>query len=93
MAHNVSVLGRDFIDGCPVLFREERGLVRLLADSNKCDFTELEEKWRAFRLCVGDADVKLDAMSRLIESDVFADARLFMYGIFIRNSQIGAVIS
>ena len=38
MAYNVSVLGKDFIDGCPELSREEAGLVKFYADSNKCDY-------------------------------------------------------
>ena len=76
MAYNVSVLRKEFIDGCPVLFREEPGLVKFYTDSNSCDYIEFEERWRAFQSCIGDADIKMDAMLQLIESDVFADARL-----------------
>lgn len=79
MAYNVSVLGKDFIDGCPVLSREEAGLVKFYADSNKCDYTVFEGRWRAFRSCVGYADDKMDAVLQLIESDVFTDTRLHMY--------------
>ena len=68
-----------FIDGCPVLSREEAGLVKFYADSNKCDYTVFEGRWRAFRSCVGYADDKMDAVLQLIESDVFTDTRLHMY--------------
>ena len=46
MAYNVSVLGKDFIDGCPVLSREEPGLVKFHSDSDKCDYMTFETRDR-----------------------------------------------
>ena len=90
MAYNVSVLGKDFIDGCPVLSREESGLVKFYADSDQCDYAVFEGRWRAFRSCVEDADVMMDAVLQLIESDAFADARLC---ILIQDQKLSHLVN
>ena len=56
--NETELLGRDFIDSCPVLRDNEDTMVLRLTGTDACDFFEFRKKYVDFRKCEKVADEK-----------------------------------